>query len=207
MVSYKIAVLDLERMSYATMIRLYEIYFRFLNDNINFPYSDVDELLDSYELLYNKTFNGRVFKNFLNVINKEEMDKDLIRLSRNEIVMNVSKKILGLVYFDVFKYVPKNDLDSDRIFNKLFPILKNFSPYEIAEIYVRFKISASIRGVIIDSDVMARLQQIFVNSIMLVLSNNSNNRDCSDSFCNYDYICDRILNEPVLIVNEKKYVR
>ena len=204
MASYKIEILALEEMSNDTTKKLYEIYFNFLNGNDSFPYSDVEKLLNRYQLLYDKTFRERFLQRFLNTGNKVEIRNDCVRLSKNQMLINVSRKILGLVYLDVFKYVPRNASDRDLVFNKLFPILKNFSPYEIAEIYTRFKISASIRGVIIDNDSMARLQQIFVVSIMSVLSNN---KDSDNSLCNYDFVCERIINEDNLNVDCKKNIR
>lgn len=199
MASYKINVLKLEGMYNAITISLYDLYFKFLKGNNSFPYLEVDRLLNRYELLYCKTFSGNALQKFLRGVSRKELDNDIARLSKDKIMKNVCRRVLGEVYFDALKYVPKNEEEKDRISDKLFPILKNFSPFEIADIYMKFKRSAGLRGVLIDDNSLVMLQQIFVSSIISVLSHNSDDKYSTvRSLWTYEDVCRDILKEPVL---------
>ena len=192
-------VTDLKIMKTDIYDRLIKLYTNYLSSDCEFPYLEVNNLFSKYDVLYCK-ISKRINNRFPRI--KTIKSDDIRGFSKFEIEKEVSERVLAYIYLDVGKYVPFDLKSKQIIFNKLLPIFKNFDFSELADIYKKFKISASIRGIMVEGDLSSFVQQLFVDYIMLSLSHNLGTKYSDpSSLWTYESVCEQILKEPILRVN------
>ena len=196
----------LNKVSNEVSTKLYNIYVNYLKYEIEFPYYEVNKLVDRYETLYLKVYNKKKsgFNKLLSKINffGNENDSRYNAPSKDTVLLSVSENIFNLILFEADKYVPVDDDSKNYIYDKLLPIVKNLRVTEIADIYSKMKKSAIIRGFVINDKSSALLQELFINFIMSVLSYNSYNKfNYIKSSLTPEEICINILKEPVMYRN------
>ncbi len=199
----KLEFYKLNRVSDEVSTKLYNIYIDYLNYEVDFPYDDVNKLVDRYEKLYLK-----VYKNKNSGLNRllckmnlfgNNLDPRFNAPSKDELLLRVSDKIFCWILFDANKYIPVSEEGKNVIFNKLFPIVKNLRVVEITDIYSKMRKSAIIRGFVFDDKSSAMLQEMFVEFIISILSHNSYNKfNYMKSSWTPEEICLNILKEPLM---------
>ena len=193
----------LNKFSDEVSTKLYSIYMDYLNYEVDFPYDEVNKLIDRYEKLYFK-----VYKNKNSGLNKilckinffgNDLDPKYNAPSSDELLLRVSDKVFCYILFDANKYVPIDEDSKNIIFNKLLPIVKNLRVVEITDIYSKMKKSAIIRGFVFDDRSYALLQEMFVNFIISIMSHNPYNKfNYMRSSWTVEDICMNILKEPLM---------
>lgn len=177
--------------------KLFQIYVSYLNGSIDFPYVEVEKLLNSYTLLYLETYKKKNSK-----INKllrtiDSLYYEYEAPSKEMIIKQVNRKVFAQIYFEAHKYFPVDEYSKVVISGKLFPIVKDMTVAQLVDIYKKMKKSAMIRGVVLSDNSFALFQQVFVHYIMSVLSQKQN----AKGRLTYDEVCMSMLNEPVLSFN------
>lgn len=208
----KIDFFKLNKTAREVSLKLYDIYINYLNNEIEFPYDDVDKLINRYESFYLKVYkkkNSNITKLLCKInIYDEMLDVKFNVPSKEMILSQVSEKAFFQILFNAEKYIPFDVKSKEVIFNKLYPIAINLSVVEITDIYSKMKKSAIIRGVVFNDDAYALLQEMFVSYIISILSHNSYNKYSfirsqwiSESEWTPEDVCRNILNEPILYIN------
>lgn len=199
----KIDFVRLNRTANEVSSKLYDMCINYLNNDIEFPYYEVNKLVDKYESFYlrvykNKNSNINKFLSKMNVFS-DELDSKYNAPSKDVLLLQVSEKIFYQVLFDANKYIPTDEESKEYIYNKLLPIIKNLRVVDITDIYSKIKKSAIIRGFVFNDKSNALLQEMFVNFIISVLSYNSYNKfNYIKSEWTPEEVCRSILNEPIL---------
>ena len=196
----------LNKLSNEVSDKLYNIFFEYLKYYIDFPYGEVNTLIDRYESLYLKVYSKKNsgFNKLLSKINFFGIDNDLrySAPSKEMILLSVSEKIFNLILFDADKYIPVDEDSKNYIYNKLLPIVKNLRVTEIVDIYSKMKKSAIIRGFVFDDTSYSLLQEMFIEFIMSIVSYSSYNKfNYIKSTWTPEEICINILKEPIMYRN------
>ena len=201
--SIKLEFIKLNRVAEEVSSKLYDIYINYLNNDIEFPYYEVNKLVDRYESFYIKVYNKKdsglnklLIK--MNVFGND-FDTRYNAFSKDELLLHVSEKVFILILFEANKYVPVDDDSKNVIFDKLFPVVKNLRVVDITDIYSKMKKSAIIRGFVFNENSTAMMQEMFVNFIISVLTYNSYNKfNYMKSSWTPEEICMKILKEPLM---------
>lgn len=199
----KLEFIKLNKVAEEVSSKLYDIYINYLNNDIEFPYYEVNKLVDRYDSFYIKLYNKKNvgFNKFLIKMNifGNDFDTRYNAPSRDELLLRVSEKVFCLILFEANKYVPVDDESKNMIFDKLFPVVKNLRVVDITDIYSKMKKSAIIRGFVFNENSTAMMQEMFVNFIISVLSHNSYNKfNYMKSSWTPEEICISILKEPLM---------
>ena len=202
----KIDFYKLNKVSNEVSEKLYNIYIDYLKYEIDFSYDEVNKLVNRYESFYLKVYNKKKsgINKLLSKINflGNENDSRYNAPSKDTLLLSVSEKVFCLILFDANKYVPVDEDSKNYIFNKLFPIVNSLRVTDIADIYSKMKKSAIIRGFVFDENSSSLLQEMFIEFIMSVVSNNSYNKfNYMKSVWTPEDICINILKEPVMYRN------
>lgn len=187
-------------------VKLYNMYIDYLKYGIDFPYDDVNKLVDKYDSFYLKVYNKKNsgFNKLLSKINffGNQNDSRYSAPSKDALLLLVSEKVFCQILFDANKYVPVDEVSRNYILNKLLPIVNNLRITEITDIYSKMKKSAIIRGFVFDENSFALLQEMFIDFIISILSNNSYNKfNYMKSVWTPEDICVNILKEPLMYRN------
>lgn len=202
----KMDFFKLNRVSDDVSNKLFEIYMEYLKLEIDFPYYECDKLVDRYESFYLRVYNKKNsgFNKLLSKINFFGNDNDFRynAPSKDILLLSVSERVFNYILFDADKYVPVDEDSKNYIFNKLLPIVNNLRVIDIADIYLKMKKSAIIRGFIFDENSLSLFQEMFIDFIISGLSHNSYNKyNFMKSSWTPEEICINILKEPVMYRN------
>jgi len=216
---------------------IYKIVIECFENDKPYPYNEIKRILKKYKIVYNKLWIKKyisITNNLLCKINpdREKMFERFDFFFPDRVLERGHQRVVNYFVLSETKYIPTNDASKIKIYNRLFPIIKNFEFYQIEQLYKILKRNVcsliDISGLILDENWDVLFQQMFVEIIIakfFVLSHECNlnykiyktpleelaqyytskrgGLDELDQYYIHTKICRECFNEPVLYLESK----
>ena len=189
--------LELNKIAKEMVKEISEINEKYLNNDGNYPYDEVDKLIDKYDAMLQKLLKKRYssFSEFLNSINSNRSEKvsKLYAPSKYEVLNMASREnINDILYYLSQNYKIEEEETMKKVGDKIFPIVKGMDLGNIIDLYRQSK-------KIVSGDSLGYLQSLFVGYIISnMVHNPARGKVRSNVLWTYEEVCKNILKEEVL---------
>lgn len=196
--------------SYALCVEetIYNIYLDYIVNDFEFSSLIFYTIINRYEKMYNDfCVEMDIYSEVLCFLFSKKQLKKLETFyipHKDFIVLSAVKRIIPIIVDENNGYIPISVENKDILKEKLFNILVDLDIFAIVSVYFDFKKSLGYINEINVDDTFVYLQQIFVYIILYKIANEKNQFIKNKKSWNYEDVCEKILNEPVLSLVKKK---
>ena len=187
--------------------KISEINLKYLNSDVDYPYDEVSKLIGKYDAMLGKVLKKRYssISEFLSKIDSKrgKIVDELDAPSKYEVLNMASESNIEAI----LNYLANSRLDDENskkiVGDKIFPIVKDMDLKNIIYLYRQSKNVVSN-----DNNTLGYLKDMFVGYIISnIVHNPARGRVRSSVIWTYEEVCENILKEDMLKVDENSRIK
>ena len=191
---------ELNKIANDVVKKISDINEKYLNSDGEYPYSEVNELINKYDMMLGKILKKKYsfVSEFLNKIDSKRSEKvdELDAPNKYEVLNMASEDSINEILYYLSKNYKIEDRDNKKIVaDKIFPIVKDMDLKNTIYLYRQSKKMVS-------GDSLGYLQDMFVGFIISnIVHNPARGRARSSVIWTYEEVCKNILEEDMISVD------